>query len=64
MWDPFHPAPLASEWPGATRLPLRVKREPFVQIVRQRADGSNRKTLAYAEGNPTGIAYVELPAGH
>jgi DNA-binding beta-propeller fold protein YncE len=27
-------------------------------------DGSNRKTLAYAEGNLTGIAYVELPAGH
>jgi DNA-binding beta-propeller fold protein YncE len=26
-------------------------------------DGSNRKTLAYAEGNLTGIAYVELPAG-
>jgi len=27
-------------------------------------EGSNRKTLAYAEGNLTGIAYVELPAGH
>src|ERR1700746_453037 len=27
-------------------------------------DGSNQKTLAYAEGNLTGIAYVELPAGH
>jgi DNA-binding beta-propeller fold protein YncE len=27
-------------------------------------DGSNRKMLAYAEGNLTGIAYVELPAGH
>src|SRR5271167_1680254 len=27
-------------------------------------DGSNRKTLAYAQGNLTGIAYVELPAGH
>src|SRR6202789_3891660 len=27
-------------------------------------DGSNRKTLAYAEGNLTGIAYVELPARH
>ena len=27
-------------------------------------DGSNRKTLAYAEGNLTGIAYVELPPGH
>jgi DNA-binding beta-propeller fold protein YncE len=27
-------------------------------------DGSNRKTLLYAEGNLTGIAYVELPAGH
>jgi hypothetical protein len=27
-------------------------------------DGSNRKTLAYAEGNLTGIAYVEPPAGH
>jgi DNA-binding beta-propeller fold protein YncE len=26
-------------------------------------DGSNRKTLAYAEGNLTGIAYVELPPG-
>jgi DNA-binding beta-propeller fold protein YncE len=27
-------------------------------------DGSNRKTLAYAQGNLTGIAYVELPPGH
>jgi DNA-binding beta-propeller fold protein YncE len=27
-------------------------------------DGSNQKTLLYAEGNLTGIAYVELPAGH
>ena len=27
-------------------------------------DGSNRKTLSYAEGNLTGIAYVQLPAGH
>jgi len=27
-------------------------------------DGSNRKTLLFAEGNLTGIAYVELPAGH
>jgi DNA-binding beta-propeller fold protein YncE len=27
-------------------------------------DGSNRKMLAYAQGNLTGIAYVELPAGH
>jgi DNA-binding beta-propeller fold protein YncE len=27
-------------------------------------DGSNRKTLAYAQGNLTGIAHVELPAGH
>ena len=27
-------------------------------------DGSNRKTLSYAEGNLTGIAYVELPAVH
>ena len=27
-------------------------------------DGSNRKTLAYAEGNLTGVAYVELPAEH
>jgi DNA-binding beta-propeller fold protein YncE len=27
-------------------------------------DGSNRKTLAYAQGNLVGIAYVELPAGH
>ena len=26
-------------------------------------DGSNRKTLAYAEGNLTGIAYAELAAG-
>ena len=26
-------------------------------------DGSNRKTLLYAEGNLTGIAYAELPAG-
>jgi len=26
-------------------------------------DGSNRKMLAYAQGNLTGIAYVELPAG-
>jgi hypothetical protein len=27
-------------------------------------DGSNQKTLMFAEGNLTGIAYVELPAGH
>jgi DNA-binding beta-propeller fold protein YncE len=27
-------------------------------------DGSNRKTLLFAEGNLTGIAYVEIPAGH
>src|SRR5271168_3040963 len=27
-------------------------------------DGSNRKTLLFAEGNLTGIAYVELPAGN
>ena len=27
-------------------------------------DGSNRKTLLIAEGNLTGIAYAELPAGH
>ena len=27
-------------------------------------DGSNKKTLLVAEGNLTGIAYVELPAGH
>jgi DNA-binding beta-propeller fold protein YncE len=27
-------------------------------------DGSNRKTLLFAEGNLTGIAYVELPTGH
>ena len=27
-------------------------------------DGSNEKTLLFAEGNLTGIAYVELPAGH
>ena len=27
-------------------------------------DGSNQRTLLYAEGNLTGIAYVELPAGH
>ena len=27
-------------------------------------DGSNRKTLLFAEGNLTGIAYVELPARH
>jgi len=27
-------------------------------------DGSNQKTLLFAEGNLTGIAYVELPAGH
>jgi DNA-binding beta-propeller fold protein YncE len=26
-------------------------------------DGSNQKTLLYAEGNLTGIAYVELPSG-
>jgi DNA-binding beta-propeller fold protein YncE len=26
-------------------------------------DGSNRKTLLFAEGNLTGIAYAELPAG-
>jgi hypothetical protein len=26
-------------------------------------DGSNQKTLLYAEGNLTGIAYAELPAG-
>ena len=27
-------------------------------------DGSNQKTLLFAEGNLTGIAYVELPSGH
>ena len=27
-------------------------------------DGSNQKTLLFAEGNLTGIAYVVLPAGH
>jgi DNA-binding beta-propeller fold protein YncE len=27
-------------------------------------DGSSRKTLLFAEGNLTGIAYVEIPAGH
>jgi DNA-binding beta-propeller fold protein YncE len=27
-------------------------------------DGSNQKTLMVAEGNLTGIAYAELPAGH
>ncbi len=27
-------------------------------------DGSNQKTLLFAEGNLTGIAYVELQAGH
>jgi len=27
-------------------------------------DGSNPKTLLFAEGNLTGIAYAELPAGH
>ena len=27
-------------------------------------DGSNQKTLLFAEGNLTGIAYVELPTGH
>ncbi len=27
-------------------------------------DGSNQKTLLFAEGNLTGIAYVELPAWH
>jgi DNA-binding beta-propeller fold protein YncE len=27
-------------------------------------DGSNQKTLLFAEGNLTGIAYVEIPAGH
>jgi len=27
-------------------------------------DGENQKTLLFAEGNLTGIAYVELPAGH
>jgi hypothetical protein len=27
-------------------------------------DGSNRKTLLFAEGNLTGVAYVDLPAGH
>jgi DNA-binding beta-propeller fold protein YncE len=26
-------------------------------------DGSNQKTLVYAEGNLTGVAYAELPAG-
>jgi hypothetical protein len=26
-------------------------------------DGSNPKTLLYAQGNLTGIAYAELPAG-
>jgi DNA-binding beta-propeller fold protein YncE len=27
-------------------------------------DGSNRKTLLFAEGNLTGIAYVEVPSGY
>jgi len=27
-------------------------------------DGSNRRTLLFAEGNLTGIAYAEAPAGH
>jgi hypothetical protein len=27
-------------------------------------DGSNQKTLLVAEGNLTGIAYAELPAGY
>jgi len=27
-------------------------------------DGSNQRTLLFAEGNLTGIAYAELPAGH
>ncbi len=27
-------------------------------------DGSNKKTLLFAEGNLTGIAYVEMPAAH
>ena len=26
-------------------------------------DGSNKKTLLFAQGNLTGIAYAELPAG-
>ena len=26
-------------------------------------DGSNKKTLLFAEGNLTGIAYAEVPAG-
>ena len=27
-------------------------------------DGSDRKTLLFAEGNLTGIAYAEVPSGH
>jgi len=27
-------------------------------------DGSNQRTLLFGEGNLTGIAYVELPAGN
>ena len=27
-------------------------------------DGSNRRTLLFAEGNLTGIAYAEVPSGY
>jgi len=31
-------------------------------VYRENLDGSDPKTLLFAEGNLTGIAYVELPA--
>jgi hypothetical protein len=32
-------------------------------VYSAKLDGSNKKTLLFAEGNLTGIAYAELPDG-
>jgi hypothetical protein len=59
----------SSVW-GETSLALDLKGgRMFVtdfggSVYSANLDGSNRSTLLFAEGNLTGIAYAELPAGY
>jgi len=50
-----------------TRSDLPVSRINFLNlgsVYSANLDGSGHKTLLIADGNLTGIAYVELPAAH
>ena len=60
--DCFHP-PDGRNWPGAGLKGGRMFVTDFGgSIYSANLDGSNRKTLLFAQGNLTGIAYAEFPA--